>query len=391
MSARKPSETCSEPSGGFFSKLPCEKPVGRIPTNLYSVPMPAPRMKEIAEVAGVSIMTVSLALRNHPSLPVATRKKVMAKAKELGYRPNPMVSALMSQIRRGRGATSHPVIAYINFFSHEKDWKSNQVHRELFQGANRRCNELGFRLEEFPAGRGGQEAGSLDRIFYTRNIQGVILGPLHPLSVGFSLNWNRLSCAALGYSLQQPMLHRAVNHQNHAMRMVLEKLGKLGCRRLGIVMDHEANRRVDYNWSAGRQAFCDRYGKDYELPLFWTDEDFSNRAELGRWIRRSKPDGLVSISPGILLVIRELGFNAPRDFALAVCSWSSSRPEVAGVDQNSGTVGAAGVDLVVEQLHYNERGVPKQPKTVLIEGRWRAGRTMRRAKRKQRGKAAQAA
>jgi hypothetical protein len=34
------------------------------------------------------------------------------------------------------------------------------------------------------------------------------------------------------------------------------------------------------------------------------------------------------------------------------------------------------VDLVVEQLHHNQLGVPQCPKVVLIRGRWQAGETL---------------
>ena len=47
----------------------------------------------------------------------------------------------------------------------------------------------------------------------------------------------------------------------------------------------------------------------------------------------------------------------------------------AGIDQNNEQVGAAAVDLVVEQLHGNSYGLPEIPKTVLIEGRWITGTT----------------
>jgi hypothetical protein len=38
-------------------------------------------------------------------------------------------------------------------------------------------------------------------------------------------------------------------------------------------------------------------------------------------------------------------------------------------------VGAAALYLVVEQLHGNSFGIPQNPKTVLIEGRWVPGTT----------------
>ena len=71
-------------------------------------------MKEVARVTGVSVMTVSLSLRGDPSIPAATRNRILAAAKKLNYRKNPMVSALMSGLRRTRGrASERAVITYI--------------------------------------------------------------------------------------------------------------------------------------------------------------------------------------------------------------------------------------------------------------------------------------
>lgn len=56
-------------------------------------------LKQIALEAGVSVMTVSRALRNQPSSASATRQRIQQIAERLGYRPNPLVSALMSYRR----------------------------------------------------------------------------------------------------------------------------------------------------------------------------------------------------------------------------------------------------------------------------------------------------
>ncbi|WP_081721867.1 helix-turn-helix domain-containing protein [Geminisphaera colitermitum] len=62
----------------------------------------APTPKTIADRAKVSRMTVSRALRNHPSLPRKTCERIQKIATELGCRANPLVSALMAQLRNGR-------------------------------------------------------------------------------------------------------------------------------------------------------------------------------------------------------------------------------------------------------------------------------------------------
>jgi hypothetical protein len=49
----------------------------------------------------------------------------------------------------------------------------------------------------------------------------------------------------------------------------------------------------------------------------------------------------------------------------------------AGVDQRESALGAATVDIVVEQLNTNSFGLPPVPKTVMIECAWRDGPSIR--------------
>ena len=51
---------------------------------------------------------------------------------------------------------------------------------------------------------------------------------------------------------------------------------------------------------------------------------------------------------------------------------------VAGIIQNHPIVGAAAVDLLIQQVSHSEKGVPKFPKLVLIEGTWADGATLKR-------------
>lgn len=53
-------------------------------------------MKDIARELGVSVVTVSKALRNHPDISRATRERILLKVKELGYRPNLTARSLVT-------------------------------------------------------------------------------------------------------------------------------------------------------------------------------------------------------------------------------------------------------------------------------------------------------
>ena len=54
------------------------------------------RMKDIARELGVSVVTVSKALRNHDDISEETRQRVLKRMAELNYRPNMMARGLAS-------------------------------------------------------------------------------------------------------------------------------------------------------------------------------------------------------------------------------------------------------------------------------------------------------
>ena len=53
-------------------------------------------MKDIARDLGVSVITISKVLRNHPDVGDATRERVLARVKELDYRPNLAARSLVT-------------------------------------------------------------------------------------------------------------------------------------------------------------------------------------------------------------------------------------------------------------------------------------------------------
>jgi len=54
------------------------------------------RMKDIARDLGVSVVTISKVLRNHPDVGEQTRERVLARVKELDYRPNLAARSLVT-------------------------------------------------------------------------------------------------------------------------------------------------------------------------------------------------------------------------------------------------------------------------------------------------------
>jgi len=72
----------------------------------------APVMADVAQAAGVSHQTVSRVLNDHPNVKPATRERVLAAIRELGYRPNVAARALVTRRTRTLGVISFNTTLY---------------------------------------------------------------------------------------------------------------------------------------------------------------------------------------------------------------------------------------------------------------------------------------
>src|SRR6187455_957600 len=110
---------------------------------------PIPTLREIARRAGVSHTAVSLALRNDPVLPARTRTRLRRLADAMGYRPNVLVAALMTQVRARHAHRAAEVIGFLTGGPQPDDWRNHSAAVGFYDGARRRAEELAMRLEPF--------------------------------------------------------------------------------------------------------------------------------------------------------------------------------------------------------------------------------------------------
>jgi DNA-binding LacI/PurR family transcriptional regulator len=79
-------------------------------------------------------------------------------------------------------------------------------------------------------------------------------------------------------------------------------------------------------------------------------------------------------------MLRQLKYRIPAD--IAVAGTAVDVPVDAGIDQHSEAIGRIAVETLVSQINLNERGEPADPYRVLVESRWRDGKSLPRRKRK---------
>jgi DNA-binding LacI/PurR family transcriptional regulator len=326
-------------------------------------------METIARKLGISKVTVSNAMRGSGRISERTRQEVLKVAEELGYRPNPLVTALMSDLRRKRSGR-RCTLGFLNFFPGKEDWREHPTFVQFHQGAVSRADELGYRVELHWQGEVGGNNKRLGNILYARGIPGVVLAPLPDNAIPVDLDWSRIATVAIGHTFRVFTPHRVSNHQFHSIRLAMDRLAERGVRRIGLVVPRMDDERVENAWVSGYIAAQLRHGLPKIAP--WSGEKF-NAADVVPWVRKEKIEVVVSTNHHVMRWMKTAGLRVPEDVGFVHLDWSAEKGAMAGVDQCSHHIGAAAVDLLIEQLNNNEKGIPERAKTVMIDGVWHDG------------------
>lgn len=320
-------------------------------------------------------MTVSRALRNDRVIPPTTRQRIQKIARQVGYRPNPLVSTLMTHVRASRSASTQTTLAHVTAIHKLGGWREYYPSVEYVEGATQRANELGFALEEFWLREPGMTSQRMSQILLARGIRGVLLGGLVSVLGHLSLKWPEFAVATLGYSVRLPQIHRAVPDYVQNVTIAIRELKRRGYRRIGMALISPLDVRTAHRWSAGYFTHQQRTRAADRVPLL--EPKTLDEATFLKWLDRHRPDAVIGTDLRILTWLRNHGVQVPRDVGFAILVRKPS-DKVAGVDNNSRAIGAAAIDLIASQLQRNEYGIPKVPKVVHIRGEWVDGPTVRR-------------
>jgi len=336
-----------------------------------------PTLRSLAAEAGVSVTTVSLALRNSRSVSVATQKRIQQLAQDRGYESNALVSAVFSRIRLRKPRGNHAVIAYLNTWWPKRTWESCNTKTGQFRGAAKRAAELGFRLENFWYSEPGMNPARLAQIFRARGIRGVIVGPLQDQEMALNFPWDQFALATIGYSLHSPSLARATHAHFRGMCRAMDNLISRGYRRIGYVTSRDFEERVSSLWGAGYRYHQRRLAAGDRIePLVFEGE--AESAQFRGWLSKRRPDAIINAIPGVYEIMNRLGQKAPRDLGFVHLDLPPDlrAAGVCGIDQLSEIVGANALELVASQIYTDSTGVPEHPVTQLVEGVWIDGGTI---------------
>jgi LacI family transcriptional regulator len=331
-------------------------------------------IRDIGRKTGFHYSTVSLALRDHPRIPDSTKRIIREAAKGLGYQPDATLSALCAYRLMKRPPKELTVIAWITNHRTRTGWRKSACTEDYFEGASQRATERGYRLETFWLSEPGMTGQRISKILWTRGIQGVLFPPQEHLNT-IDLAWENLSAVTFGYTLVHPRLHLVSNHEYRTMGTLFAELEKRDYRRVGLVNLREQDKRVDNNWLAAYLVEQTRLRPENQIPPLvleqWNTKTFLS------WVEHYRPDAIVTRLPEVLRSLRRAGYRVPDDVGVAYHTLDEKSCCLSGMKKNSFQIGVMAVDLLVDMLHRNERGIPARPYLLMVEGSWVEGNTLR--------------
>lgn len=333
-------------------------------------------MKDIAEAAGVSVMTVSLAFRNNPRITEGTKEKVMEAVQRLNYQPDPALSALVAYRSQVRTPAYSGTIAFLNAYPKQTMYRERRLHREYFEAATAHAQTNGYRLEPVWLGDPDMPERRLRQILKNRGIRGILVAPMPSIRTTLEDDWQDFAVVALGYSLTQPGFDRVGTSQFNSILECMKQLRALGYRRIGYLDSTVQEERTGGRWVGAFMAYQLQYlpKKDWVRPMLGLLPPAARRA----WMKKERPDVVLSAFSSMFDTFQEMGLRVPEDVGFVFPFYHELFPKHTCFRENTQRIAEVAVDHLIHKLNASPSKTKQSHLNLMVDGIWCPGTSTRR-------------
>jgi len=326
--------------------------------------------RTIALKLGISVGTVSMALRNHPRIQPSTREQVQRMAKEMGYQAVPALQSLANYSRTKRKSSKFTRLGWVNTWQQPDQLLKHPEYGAYWEGAHKAASAMGYQLIEFQLGTKLTCAEFRSQL-RRQGISGLLLPPDGmPLPEDFP--WKQYHTVCLSHRRESSSNHLVAPDRIENVGLAFGTMRKRGYQRIGFITD-ELPVTIDDKLSAIGffNAQSELPEKD-RLPVFTTREGTSN-GELADWIKLHQPDAILSDLPDVARLLEQARIKVPHQVGLASTALAANGAG-AGVDPNGNEIGRAGIELLKGMIDGFVQ--PEIRLRISIKGYWREGDTL---------------
>ena len=337
-------------------------------------------LRDIAAQAGVSVASVSMALRSCGTISNARAESLRKLAESMGYRPNPLLASLAAKkFRTGKSVLGTPV-AILNFPISAKGEDSQSLITDMYIGdLKKESYQRGYSASVFsyPFEGGIRQ---LERVLYHRMVQGIILhGSVDQSGVLDEFDWSHYAVVQCARFHISPQFHTARSNIFQSVKLAFEKILALGYRRIGLaIARHDIPLEDDQaRHGAAVAVSTSSLPPSQRLPIFLGS--INDREAFKEWVRATKPDAVLGFSLRFYWLLHEMGFSIPEEIGFASLHLPNKRTkDFSGLLQNNTAIARQSVVLLDQLVREQQRGIPDLAMHTLIPSTWVDGVTLRR-------------
>lgn len=308
-------------------------------------------MKDIARALGVSVATVSRALKDSPSISLAQREKIQDYAREHSYCPN----VLAESLRNSRKRPMKIIGVILPQFQH-------YYFSSVLSGIEREAASRGYAIMI------GQSAEEYDlevqlcRRFYEQKVCGVIVSQAKDtrrydhfqklIDNGMPLVFYDRICTGLD-------CNRVVVDDYQGAFNAVTHLIVTGCRRIAYYSS-PMNMQISKNRYNGYRDALLRHGLQPDERFFRICDNRAYAEAITPDILSQKdiPDGFFAVNDdtaiGILYTAKRMGFKVPAE--ISICGFTNGQramacdPMLTTVEQRGVRVGEEAADILINKV-----------------------------------------
>lgn len=331
-------------------------------------------MRTMAERLGVTKTTISLALRDHPSISKAMREKVNLLAREVNYRPDPAISAIAAQRWCASSPMRHRVIA---FLCHHHS-TAEHILSAYLPAAKERAEELGYKLEPFYLDD-YPSADAVSRVLYNRGIRGLLIPQImNPESKRvMRLNWEKFTGVCCGVGRVRPPLHTVTTDHFMTTRLVWEVAAKSGYKRIGASL-HCHDPIADDDWqrigASSAAIKLLQLSEAAEIPILTAD--VLDEKSLVEWYHRYKPELIIGFNQRTGEILERNNIRMPEDVEF-ISLMAGRGSKWSGILHHYDQISRISVEVLTNELRDNRWGLPELSNNILVRPEWHHGTTFR--------------
>jgi LacI family transcriptional regulator len=322
------------------------------------------RMKDIAHELGISVVTVSKVLRNHPDIGERTRNRVMKRMKELNYQPNLAARSLST----GRSWTVGLIVPDLlhPFFARIAAVVSAELRKQSY-------GLVIASSEEDPE----LERTEIEQLI-GRRVDVLLIASVQTNLDSFrSLDRQKVPYILIDRSLQGVGSNFVGVDDTAAGVLATAHLIEQGCKRIAHIRGPEVSTALG-RLKGYRQALAAHKRKPLPGHIVSIGVSGDHRGERGGYActrellaAKQRPDGIFCfndpIAMGAMRAILDAGLRIPEDVAVVGCgnlSYSDFlRVPLSSIDQDSQELGETAAALA---LSLAKKAAPPLPRPKLI-------------------------